>query len=90
MGLQINLKNFDKHVDTETGAILFYKKGFKGIPDRVINGNGCNIEIKDNDVVLFDIYNPQIIISKLLEENLKTAAHFVGYEQTEEMSLIEV
>ncbi|MFQ5640607.1 MAG: hypothetical protein ACE5IR_21725 [bacterium] len=70
MDLQIDMNSFDKKVDEETGSILFYKKGFQGIPDRVLQGDGFTVEIKDDDVVMFDIYNPEYILSKLLRETV--------------------
>ena len=70
MDLRINIDAFEKKVDEETGSILFYKKGFQGVPDKVLQGDGFTVEIKDNDVVMFDIYNPEFILSKLLRETV--------------------
>ncbi|MBI3582845.1 MAG: hypothetical protein HY096_02705 [Nitrospinae bacterium] len=72
--MQIDIEEFQKHIDEETGAIVFYKKGFKGIPDRVIQGDGFTIEIKDEEVVIFDIYNPQLVLSKLAKEVVQEVA----------------
>jgi hypothetical protein len=73
MDLQIKIEEFEKSVDEDTGAILFYKRGFKGIPDKVIHGEGFNFEVKGREVVLLDIYNPRLLLSKLVKETLETA-----------------
>jgi hypothetical protein len=73
MVMQITLKDFDKKVDGETGSILFIKKEFHGIPDRVINKEGFTIEIKDEQIVLIDIYNAELVLSQLIPD-IKDAA----------------
>jgi len=56
MDFKLNLSEFDKMIDEQTGIILFYKKNKKGIPDKVIHGDGFTIELKNNEIYLFDIF----------------------------------
>ncbi len=65
MELRVNMENFERRLDNEAGSVLFYKKGFRGIPDRTFQGEGYTIELKENEVVIFDIYNPELLIAKL-------------------------
>ncbi|MCL5991142.1 MAG: hypothetical protein M1419_03455 [Bacteroidetes bacterium] len=66
MDLKIELEKYQKKIDEETGSILFFKKDFKGIPDKVINGDGWTIELKDESIVMIDIYKPKILIESIL------------------------
>ncbi|MFA4924312.1 MAG: hypothetical protein WC557_08990 [Ignavibacteriaceae bacterium] len=66
--MQITLKDFEKKVDENTGSILFFKKGFRGIPERVINRDGFTIEIQNDEIVLIDIYNSELMLSQLIPE----------------------
>ncbi len=61
MELHINTESFERRLDSDTGSVLFYKN-FQGIPDKVIHGEGYVIEIKEKEVVIFDIYNPGLVI----------------------------
>jgi hypothetical protein len=73
MELSIDLDAFDKQVDEETGSILFSRRGFHGIPDRVLYGEGFTVELQGQEIVLVDIYDPSFIVSKLIDEALETA-----------------
>lgn len=66
MELKIELEKYQKKIDEETGSILFFIKDFKGIPDKVINGDGWTIEMKDESIVMIDIYKPKILIESIL------------------------
>ena len=66
MDIKLKYKNFNKRVDTETGSILYYKKGVKGLPESVIEGDGFTVEIKNNEVYLIDIFNAEIVLKNLL------------------------
>ena len=67
MDFTINMDNFVKKVDDETGSILFYKNRHKGLPDKVLNGDGYTIELLNSEVVCVDIYNSKKLISLILE-----------------------
>lgn len=56
--MEIDIKNMEKTIDPETGAILFHKAGFNGIPDKTLNGNGFSVEFKNGEIVMIDIYYP--------------------------------
>ncbi|MBU2446968.1 MAG: hypothetical protein KJ666_15555 [Bacteroidetes bacterium] len=66
--MQIDLKNLEKKVDNETGSILFYRQGFQGLPDKVIQKDGFTIELKNDEIVLIDIYKPELMLRKLIDE----------------------
>lgn len=66
MDLKIELEQYQKKIDEETGSILFFMKDFKGIPDKVISGDGWTIEMKDESIVMIDIYKPKILIEQIL------------------------
>ena len=74
MGLSINTTGLEKTVDPETGSILFYRKNFSGIPEQVVHGNGFTIELSGNEVVLIDIYNTDLLLSKLADEVIAAKA----------------
>lgn len=65
----IDIYNFDKHIDSDNGAILFTKKGFSGLPDKVFEDHGFTIEFKNGEVVVIDIYQPEIAIPYLISED---------------------
>jgi hypothetical protein len=73
MELSIDISAFDKRVDKETGSILFSRRGFHGIPDRVLHGEGFTIELQGQEIVLVDIYDPSFIMSKVIDEALEAA-----------------
>lgn len=66
MGLKFDSKLFEKKVDPRNGNILFYRKDMQGMPDKVIEGEGFTVEIKDNQVYLIDIFNSGKVLEKLL------------------------
>ena len=68
MGLRINIKDFEVKEDKNTNALLLVRKGFGGLPDDVLEGNGFTIELKDKIVVIIDIYEPAIVFEELLEK----------------------
>lgn len=67
MDLKFDSDLFEKKVDPETGNILFFKQGMKGIPDRVIEGDGFTVELKDNQIYLIDIFNSEKVLGQLLK-----------------------
>ena len=67
MALKLNFEKFIKKVDSETGSILYYKKGIKGLPEKVIEGDGFTVEIKNNEVYLVDIFNAEKVLKSLLK-----------------------
>ena len=66
MDLKFDAALFDKKVDPESGSILFYRKDKRGIPDRVIEGEGFTVEIKDDQLYLIDIFDSQKVFGNLL------------------------
>ena len=67
--MQINLNGFEKHIDVKNGAILFTKKGYKGMPDRVYEDHGFTLEFKKGEIVMIDIYKPEVAIPYLISED---------------------
>jgi hypothetical protein len=67
----IDIEHMKKSIDKETGSILFCKEDFTGIPDKVLNGQGFTIEIKNEEVVMIDIYYPNEVIGKMVEDFVK-------------------
>jgi len=57
-----------KKIDTETGSILFYRKNFSGIPEQVFHGEEFTIEYSGDEVVMVNIYNADLVLSKLAKE----------------------
>uniref|UniRef100_Q3ASP5 Uncharacterized protein n=1 Tax=Chlorobium chlorochromatii (strain CaD3) TaxID=340177 RepID=Q3ASP5_CHLCH len=53
---------------------MFYRKNFLGIPEQVLHGDGFTIELSRNEVVLIDIYNADLLLSKLADEVLTAKA----------------
>ena len=74
MDLITNLKGFSKKVDAETGAILYHMKSFKGIPDKVVHGDGLTVELSHDKVVTVDIYNPKKVLSRLVSQTLHSTS----------------
>ena len=68
MDLKFNYGAFQKRVDSETGSILFYRDDIKGLPDKVFEGDGFTVEIKNNQVYLIDIFNSEKMLKHLLNE----------------------
>jgi len=66
----LDLREFDVKVDPERGSLLLVKKGFKGLPDEVIEGKGLTIETKGGEVVIIDIFRPDLVFSSLLTEEV--------------------
>ena len=73
MDLALKYKRLKKRVDTETGSILFYRDDIKGLPEKVFQGDGFTVEIKNKEVYLIDIYNAEKVLSNLLK-SVKTEA----------------
>ena len=67
MGLNFNSELFDKKVDPDTGSILFFRPDIKGLPDKVMEGDGFTVEIKDNQVYLIDIFNSDKVLGNLIK-----------------------
>ena len=67
MDLTLNYGTFKKRVDTETGNILFYREDIKGLPEKVIEGDGFTVEIKNSQVYLVDIFNAEKVLNTLLK-----------------------
>jgi len=67
MDLNINTDLFEKKIDPQNGNILFYRKDKKGIPDRILEGDGFTVEIKDNQIYLIDIFNAEKVLGNLLK-----------------------
>ena len=68
MDLKLDTKLFEKKIDPQNGNILFYRKGMRGIPDKVIEGDGFTVEIKDNQIYLIDIFNSEKVLKNMLKE----------------------
>lgn len=67
MAIKLKFAQFKKAVDAETGNILYYKKGAKGLPEKVIEGDGFTVEIKNGEVYLIDIFNAEKVLKNLLK-----------------------
>lgn len=67
MDLIFDSKLFGKKIDPQNGNILFYRQDIQGIPDKVIEGDGFTVEIKDNQVYLIDIFNAGKVLENLLK-----------------------
>lgn len=68
MDKKIKIDSFEKKFDEKNGAILFYKKDFRGIPDKVITGEGWTVEISKSEIVMIDIYKPDIFMEYITEK----------------------
>ena len=71
MDIKLNLAQFEKYIDSQTGSILFHNKNIVGLPDKVVNGDGYTIELQNNEIFLIDIFNPNKLIGLLLEDSNK-------------------
>ncbi|MBI4947074.1 MAG: hypothetical protein HY840_11815 [Bacteroidetes bacterium] len=67
MDLTLDYRTFKKRVDSKTGNILFYRNDIKGLPDKVYQGDGFTVEIKNNQVYLIDIFNAEKMLNNLLK-----------------------
>ena len=67
MEMILNYKLFKKQIDPKTGSILYYRNDLKGLPDKVYEGDGFTVEIKNNEVYLIDIFNAEKVLKKLLK-----------------------
>jgi hypothetical protein len=74
MDLNIDFSEFKKRVDSETGSILFYREDIKGLPEKVLQGDGFTVEIKNEKVYLIDIYNAEKVLTHLLKDMNTEAA----------------
>lgn len=81
--MQINLVGLERKVDPETGSILFYRKGFQGIPDTVVNGEGYTIELSNGDVVLADIYDAALAFSQLASQAMRFQGFSADSDKTD-------
>lgn len=67
MGLSFDSDLFQKKVDPDTGSILFFRSDLKGLPDKVMEGDGFTVEVKDNQVYMIDIFNSNRVPGNLLK-----------------------
>lgn len=63
MDIKLNYRFLKKRVDSETGSILYYRDDIKGLPEKVYQGDGFTVEIKNNQVYLIDIFNAELLIT---------------------------
>ena len=74
MDMPLDLEGLEKKIDAETGSILFYRKNFSGSPEQVLHGEGFTIELSGDEVVMVDIYNSALVLSKLAKEVIESKA----------------
>ncbi|OFY67157.1 MAG: hypothetical protein A3H98_10580 [Bacteroidetes bacterium RIFCSPLOWO2_02_FULL_36_8] len=67
MDLIFKYGTFKKRVDNKTGSILFYRDDIKGLPEKVIQGDGFTVEIKNKQIYLIDIFNTEKMLKKMLK-----------------------
>lgn len=67
MDLSFKPEFFDKKVDPATGSILFFRRDMRGIPDRVVEGDGFTVEFKDDQVFAIDIFSAPKVMEHLLQ-----------------------
>ena len=72
--MSIDVTGLEITVDIETGSILFNRKNFSGIPEQVLHGEGFTIECSGDEVVMVDIYNADLVLSKLAKEVIASKA----------------
>jgi hypothetical protein len=65
--LSEQLREMHQSVDPETGAILFRHHSVKGVPDRVVEGEGYTLEFIGPTLLCLDITDPGAL-GKLLAE----------------------
>jgi hypothetical protein len=68
--LTAQLKDMERLVDPDTGAILFRHPVLRGIPDLVLEGDGYTMEFIGPTLLCLDIQDP-IGLVRLLAEPLK-------------------
>ena len=64
------LKDMDRLVDGESGAILFRHPTLRGLPDLVVEGDGYTLEFIGPTLLCLDIQDPSGM-ARLLAEPLK-------------------
>ncbi|MBI2968052.1 MAG: hypothetical protein HYY40_09590 [Bacteroidetes bacterium] len=74
MDLKLKYGTFKKRVDSETGSILFYRDDIKGLPDKVYQGDGFTVEVKNSQIYLIDIFNAEKVLNNLLKSVKKEVA----------------
>ncbi|MDP6778425.1 MAG: hypothetical protein QGI83_16845 [Candidatus Latescibacteria bacterium] len=75
MDLKFESELFEKKIDPENGNILFYRSDMSGLPDKVLEGDGFTVEIKDDQVYLIDIFNSKKVLENLLRNVESEQAH---------------
>lgn len=68
--LTAQLKDMDRLVDSESGAILFRHPTLRGLPDLVVEGDGYMLEFIGPTLLCLDIQDPSGM-ARLLAEPLK-------------------
>ena len=68
--LTAQLKDMDRLVDSESGAILFRHPTLRGLPDLVVEGDGYTLEVIGPTLLCLDIQDPSGM-ARLLAEPLK-------------------
>jgi hypothetical protein len=68
--LTAQLKDMDRLVDGESGAILFRHPTLRGLPDLVVEGDGYTLEFIGHTLLCLDIQDPSGM-ARLLAEPLK-------------------
>jgi hypothetical protein len=68
MEMSINITGLHRVIDSETDSILFYRQDFIGIPDHVLAGDGFTVELRGDEVVMIDIYNAELLLTRLAKE----------------------
>ena len=74
MDIKLKYGLFRKKIDIATGSILYYRKDLKGLPDKVYEGDGYTVEVKNDEVYLIDIFNSEKLLHNLLKTVKKKAA----------------
>lgn len=77
MDLRFESELFEKKIDPENGNILFYRSDMAGLPDRVLEGDGFTVEIKDDQVYLIDIFNSKKVLENLLRNVESEQTHSI-------------
>ena len=67
LSLSKQLRKMRQSMDPETGAILFRHHLMKGVPDRVVEGEGYSLEFIGRTFLCLDITDPGAL-GKLLAE----------------------
>ena len=74
MDMKLDYRLFKKRVDSDTGNILYYRDDIKGLPEKVVEGDGFTVEIKNKQVYLVDIFNSEKVLNNLLKTIKEKAA----------------